>query len=97
MSFENTRFIIVGAACGIGSALSRRLKRLGAEPVLMGRTADKLAELGKELDVPTQAVDASNAAEFAERILGTVLARGPRCCDAEPPEYLSTLRPGFST
>ena len=66
MSFENTRFIIVGAAGGIGAAiatLSRRLKRLGAEPILMGRTADKLAELGKELDAATQTVDASNAAE----------------------------------
>ena len=63
MSFENTRFIIVGAAGGIGAALSRRLKRLGAEPILMGRTTDKLAELGKELDAATQTVDASNAAE----------------------------------
>lgn len=64
MSFENTRFIVVGAAGGIGSALSRRLKKLGAEPILMGRTADKLVQLGKELDAPTQAVDASDAAEF---------------------------------
>ena len=69
MSFENTRFIIVGAAGGIGAALSRRrLKRLGAEPILMGRSADKLAELGKELDAPTKTVDASNAAEFEEAV-----------------------------
>lgn len=64
MSFENTRFIIVGAAGGIGSALSRRLKRLGAQPIVMGRTADKLAELGRELDAPTKTVDASNAVEL---------------------------------
>ena len=73
MSFENTRFIIVGAAGGIGSALSRRLKRLGAEPILFGRTADKLAELGKELDAATKTVDASNAAEFE----AAVAASGP--------------------
>ncbi len=30
----------------------------------MGRTADKLAEIGKELDALTRTVDASNATEF---------------------------------
>ena len=64
MSFENRRFIIVGAGGGIGSALARRLKKLGAEPILMGRNENKLAQLGKELEAPVQAVDASNAAEF---------------------------------
>ncbi len=73
MSFEHERFIIVGAAGGIGSALSRRLKKLGAQPILMGRTADKLALLSQELDAPTQTVDASNAAEFE----AAVAAYGP--------------------
>ena len=73
MSFENERFIIVGAAGGIGSALSRRLKKLGAQPILMGRTADKLALLSQELDAPMQTVDASNPAELE----AAVAANGP--------------------
>jgi NAD(P)-dependent dehydrogenase (short-subunit alcohol dehydrogenase family) len=61
---ENARIIIVGASGGIGSALARKLKRLGAQPILMGRTAGKLAELGQELDAPHYAVDAAHAAEL---------------------------------
>ncbi len=73
MNFENTRFIVVGATGGIGSALSRRLKRLGAELILIGRAADKLAQLGSELDTQTRTVDAANGAEFE----AVVAAAGP--------------------
>jgi NAD(P)-dependent dehydrogenase (short-subunit alcohol dehydrogenase family) len=59
VSFENTRFIIIGAAGGIGAALSRRLKKQGAEPILLGRSAAKLAPLGEELGAQIQVVDAS--------------------------------------
>jgi len=68
MSFENTRFVIIGASGGIGSALSRRLKNLGAQPVLLGRSADKLARLGEELGAQTQALDASKAEELERAI-----------------------------
>lgn len=61
MSFENTRFVIIGATGGIGSALARRLKTLGTQPILLGRSAEKLAPLGEELGALTQAVDASKA------------------------------------
>jgi len=37
---------------GIGLALARRLKRLGAQPVLMGRNAEKLEGLSHELRAP---------------------------------------------
>jgi NAD(P)-dependent dehydrogenase (short-subunit alcohol dehydrogenase family) len=64
LSFENTRFIIIGAAGGIGSALSRRLKSHGAQPILLGRSAAKLALLGAELDAQTKTLDASKADEL---------------------------------
>ena len=78
MSFENTRFIIVGAAGGSGSALSRRLKRLGAEPIVMGRTGAKLAELGKELDAPTKAGDAPDSRGVEPAVTPFVPCRGGR-------------------
>ena len=68
LNFENKRFVIVGAAGGIGSALSRRLKRLGAEPILLGRTPETLARLEAELSSPTHAVDASNSEEFEKAV-----------------------------
>ena len=61
MSFQNTRFVIIGASGGIGSALARRLKESGAELVLMGRSTEKLAPLGRELNSEIQVVDASKA------------------------------------
>ena len=57
MSFENTRFVIIGAAGGIGSALSRRLKSHGAQPILVGRTAAKLALLGFEARISERPSD----------------------------------------
>ena len=73
MSFENTRFVIIGAAGGIGSALSRRLKSHGAQLILLGRSAAKLAPLGEELGAQTQALDASKA----EALEHAVAAFGP--------------------
>ena len=64
MSFANTRFVIVGASGGIGSALARRLKEAGAEPVLVGRSPEKLAGLANELDAPFVVADVSNPGSF---------------------------------
>ncbi len=61
MSFQNARFVIIGAGGGIGSALARRLKKEGAELVLMGRSTERLVLLGRELSSETQVVDASEA------------------------------------
>ncbi len=73
MGFENTRFVIIGAAGGIGSALARRLKAHGAQPILLGRSAEKLVPLGEELGAPTHALDASKA----EALEQAVAAFGP--------------------
>ncbi len=69
MSFENTRFVIIGAAGGIGSALSRRLKKQGAELILVGRSVDPLAALGQELQSQTYVMDASKADEFEQALV----------------------------
>lgn len=60
MGFENTRFAIIGAAGGIGSALSRRLRSAGAGLILLSRSAARIAPLGEELGVPTPAFDPSD-------------------------------------
>ncbi len=70
MSFENTRYVIIGASGGIGSALSRRLRSRGAALILLGRSAAKLASLGEELSAQTQAVDASRADELDLAVAG---------------------------
>ena len=69
MSFENTRFVIIGASGGIGSAVSRRLKSCGAQVILLGRSADKLGPLGEELGAKTQALDASKADELEQAVV----------------------------
>lgn len=69
MSFENTRFVIIGASGGIGSALSRRLKTLGAQLILLGRSADSLQLLAEELGAQTQALDASKADELEQAVV----------------------------
>ena len=73
MSLENTRFVIIGASGGIGSALARRLKSHGAQLILLGRSAEKLAPLGEELGAQTQVLDASKA----DALENAVAAFGP--------------------
>lgn len=66
MGFENTRFAIVGATGGIGAALARRLKREGAELILMGRFADRLAVLSAELGAQSELLDAARPGELQQ-------------------------------
>ncbi len=52
-------FIVLGAAGGIGSVLSRRLARQGARLVLCGRTAESIALLAGELGAHGVSLDAT--------------------------------------
>ena len=52
--------IVIGAYGGIGSALSRRLAKKGANLLLAGRDEVRLASLAAELGAQTFALDASN-------------------------------------
>lgn len=74
MGFEDTRFAIVGAAGGIGSALSRRLSRQGADLILIGRSQPRLAALAEELGAQFHILDASKAGELHHTLsaLGTI-------------------------
>jgi len=50
--------LVLGAGGGIGSAVSRRLAAAGARLFLAGRSAERLAALAAELNVPTLTLDA---------------------------------------
>jgi 3-oxoacyl-[acyl-carrier protein] reductase len=53
-------YIVIGAYGGVGSALSRRLAKKGANLLLAGRDEVRLASLAAELGAQTFALDASN-------------------------------------
>jgi NAD(P)-dependent dehydrogenase (short-subunit alcohol dehydrogenase family) len=71
MSLQNGRFVIVGAAGGIGSALARRIASQGGEVILLGRSLDRLAPLAGELDAEMHVVDASKVDEF-DKLVATL-------------------------
>jgi NAD(P)-dependent dehydrogenase (short-subunit alcohol dehydrogenase family) len=72
--------VIVGASGGIGSALARRLRQHGAEPVLVGRSAEKLTRLSEELQAPMQVVDAANGAELEAALAALAPFQGTVNC-----------------
>jgi NAD(P)-dependent dehydrogenase (short-subunit alcohol dehydrogenase family) len=94
MSFQNNRFVIVGAAGGIGSALARRIAGQGGEVVLLGRSLDRLAPLAGELDAEMHVVDASKVDEL-DRLVATLgLIHGIVNCAGSlllKPAHLTTL------
>jgi NAD(P)-dependent dehydrogenase (short-subunit alcohol dehydrogenase family) len=57
MRFKDQRYIITGAASGIGLAVARCLKAEGARLVLCDRNADGLGAPAAELDALSRAVD----------------------------------------
>jgi len=69
MSIENCRFVIVGAAGGIGSALARRLRQGGAGLLLLGRSVERLQQLGDELSAETRSIDATDAGELERAVV----------------------------
>jgi len=61
-------FLIVGAAGGIGSELSRRLVQAGHCLLLCGRSEQQVQSLGEELGQPTAVFDAQDWAATANAV-----------------------------
>jgi NAD(P)-dependent dehydrogenase (short-subunit alcohol dehydrogenase family) len=66
LNLENTRFAIVGASGGIGASLARRLHRHGARLFLIGRDAERLAPIARELGAESFPADASRNGELEQ-------------------------------
>jgi 3-oxoacyl-[acyl-carrier protein] reductase len=65
LSFQDKKYVIVGASGGIGSAVARALHEAGAEVLLVGRSAEKLAGLADELGrTRTEVADATIPADL---------------------------------
>jgi NAD(P)-dependent dehydrogenase (short-subunit alcohol dehydrogenase family) len=76
LSFQNGRFVIIGAAGGIGSALARLLRQREGEPILLGRSAGRLAPLAEELGATSLVVDASKIEELEQAVLSLGAIQG---------------------
>ena len=68
MNLQGCRYVIIGAAGGIGSALARLIKESGGEPILLGRSAERLATLAAELGAPSIIVDAAKIDELEQAV-----------------------------
>jgi NAD(P)-dependent dehydrogenase (short-subunit alcohol dehydrogenase family) len=69
LSYQNGRYVIIGASGGIGSALARMLRQRGGEPILLGRSAERLAPLAEELRAPSLVVDAGKIEDLEQSVL----------------------------
>ena len=68
--------VIFGATGTIGSALARRLVRLGRQVLLAGRSEEKLKSLSDEIRQPYVTVDMSDSQSFEEAIRDTAETLG---------------------
>lgn len=68
MTSETETHCVLGATGAIGAAVSRLLVERGAQVILAGRDADRLAELGRELEAPTISIDAVNPASIEDAV-----------------------------
>jgi NAD(P)-dependent dehydrogenase (short-subunit alcohol dehydrogenase family) len=82
-SLDGRRYLILGGAGGIGSALARRLAARGAQLTLAGRSPEPLEELAAELDahaVTLQARDFDEVDGAVEEIAGEGALDGAANC-----------------
>ena len=81
------RWMIYGANGYTGTLVAREAVRRGQRPVLAGRSADKVAAVARELDLPTAAFDLADGAAVARALEGieaVVNAAGPFVHTVEP-------------
>lgn len=60
MKFENQIIAIIGAGGAIGSALARRIRAEGGQPLLIGRSLERLAALATALQAPVEILEAAD-------------------------------------
>ena len=65
-SFANRRYLVTGAASGIGFAVARLLHARGARLVLWDMNAARLEEVGSELSTHVAPVDVTDASHIQE-------------------------------
>lgn len=75
-SLADHRYLILGGAGGIGSALSRRLAARGATVVVAGRTREPLDELAGELDGIAETIEARDF-DAVETLVKELTSDGP--------------------
>lgn len=68
MSLRNGKYVIIGAAGGIGAALARALHAGGAALLLTSRSAGRLPPLAEELGVRTAVLDAADAQDLERAV-----------------------------
>src|SRR4028119_2254428 len=68
MGLDSARVVVIGASGGIGSAVPRRIRSQGRQPILMGRSEERLNVLGSELGAQTCPVDAANCDELERAV-----------------------------
>jgi meso-butanediol dehydrogenase/(S,S)-butanediol dehydrogenase/diacetyl reductase len=76
MRFRDQRFIITGAASGIGLAVARRLKAEGARLVLWDRNASGLHAPAAELAAVSRAVDVTQVDDVRDALAEATAALG---------------------
>jgi len=62
------RVVVIGATGTIGNCIARRLVKESRDVLLIGRNADKLSSLSKELNQPFAAVDFSNSQNLEDAL-----------------------------
>jgi NAD(P)-dependent dehydrogenase (short-subunit alcohol dehydrogenase family) len=74
VNFQNGSYLIIGASGGIGSALARLIRQHNGQPVLLGRSAERLAPLAAELNAQALEVDATKLDDLEKAFssLGTI-------------------------
>lgn len=63
VSFVPKTIVITGASDGVGAAAARRLSAEGHQVVLVGRSPEKTAAVGRELDAPFYLADFADLAQ----------------------------------
>ena len=75
MNLAGQTVVVIGGSAGIGLETARLARTAGADLVLTARNADRLSEVGRELEATTAAFDVTDSdrlQRFFEELPGAV-------------------------